>query len=196
MSNKASKPSDEISSTISSAETNAREHLVISARSRAGFTLLEAVVSITVFAVGIVGILQLNLAAKASSDKARDTVQVANYLQEGLEAVRTIRDSAWTNVNTDAAYHLNPVVGANPPWQLIAGGTETVGKYTRTVAIAPVIRQDTDGSGTLTAGDKIVTTGGTLADAETKLITVTLTWRNGSQTLTRTMFEYLTNWQT
>ncbi len=160
-----------------------------------GFTLVEAVVAISVFAIGLIAVLQVTLTAKASSEAARDTVQVSNYLQEGLEAIRTIRDATWTNINTDGAYHLNSTNGANPPWQLIAGSTEAVGKYSRTVTISSVSREDTDASGTLTAGDRIVASGGTLADASTKKITVTITWSNGSRTYSRSVFGYLTDWQ-
>lgn len=161
---------------------------------QAGFTLVEAVVTIAVFSVGLLGLIQLSLLAKSTTEASRDTVQVSNYIQEGLEAVRTVRDSDWTNVNTDGNYRLNPLAGSNPPWQLIAGGTESLGKYSRTVSIAPVKRVDVDGSTTITAGDRIDASG-TLDDPNTKRITVDVTWQNGNRTYTKSLFQYLTNWR-
>lgn len=163
-------------------------------RNQQGFTLVEAVVTITVFAVGLLGLVQLSLVAKSSTEASRDTVQVSNYIQEGLEAVRTVRDSNWTNVDTDGSYRLNPLPTSNPPWQLIADGTEPLGKYNRSVTIASVRRVDVDGSGTLTAGDRI-DSAGTLNDPNTKKITVLITWQNGTKTYTRSLFLYLTNWR-
>lgn len=160
-----------------------------------GFTLVEAVVALTIFVLGVVGLVSLVLVSKSTSEQGRDAVQAVNYLQEGAEAVRAVRDSAWTNVSTDGAYRLSPQTGMNPPWQLLSGGTESVGgKFNRTVQIGSVSREDTDGNGQLSAGDRIVPTGGTLQDPDTKKITVTVSWQVGNQTKTRTLYVYLTKW--
>lgn len=161
-----------------------------------GFTLVEAVVAISVFAVGIAGVAGLAALASGTSVQGRDTVQASNYLQEGMEAVRILRDAAWTNVATDGTYRLNAQAGNNPPWQLLSSGTETIGKYTRSVTISSVQRQDTDSSGTLTAGDKIVTSGGTLSDPSTKKVVVTITWNVGNRTVSRNLQSYFTDWAT
>ncbi len=160
-----------------------------------GFTLVEAVVAMTVFSVGIIGVIQVTSTAKSSSEQGRDTVQASNYLQEGMEAVRAVRDTNWASVSADGSYRLVSNPGASPAWTLASGGTETVGKYNRTVQIAGVSREDTDSSGTLTAGDKIVPSGGTLADPDTKRVTVTMSWKQGPRTVTRSVYAYLTNWQ-
>ncbi len=160
-----------------------------------GFTLLEAVVATTVLVVGVIAIVGLIVAAKASSDQGRDTVQAANYLQECLEAVRSIRDEVWNTISVDGSYHLVPQPGTDPPWQLVAGGTESVGKFTRSLVIAPVRRADTDGTGTLSAGDQIVTSGGAFDDPDTEKITCTVTWKQGNRNISRSMNTYLTNWQ-
>lgn len=163
--------------------------------SQRGFTLVEAVVATTVFSVGIIGVVQVTSVAKSSSEQGRDTVQASNYLQEGMEAVRASRDSSWNNVATDGAYRLVSNPGASPAWTLASGSTETIGKYDRVVQIDAVSREDTDASGTLTAGDKIVPSGGTLADPDTKRVTVTMSWSQGTRTVTRSIYAYLTNWQ-
>lgn len=168
-------------------------------RSQAGFTLVEAVVAMTVFVVGIIGLIQITIVAKSSSEEGRDTVQTANYLQEGVEAVRSIRDAGWTNISGLIAgtnYQLVSQPGTIPPWQLQTG-SETIGKFTRIVKVDPVRREDTNGSGTLNAGDKICvgSSCGNFNDPDTKRVTVTTSWARGSRTITRSIYSYLTNWQ-
>lgn len=164
-------------------------------RSRsAGFTLIEAVIATSILVVSIIAILTLAVYSRTASDQSRDSVQVANYMQEGQEAVRIMRDSDWNTIATDGSYRLNVQAGSYPPWSL-SSGTETLGKYSRSVTIASVRREDTDGDGTLSAGDKIVTSGGAFDDPETKKITVTISWQSGKRTLTRSLTSYLTKWQ-
>ena len=164
-------------------------------RRQAGFTLIEAVVAITVFSLGVVALIGMSTIAKSTSEQGRDSVQVSNYLQEGIEAVRLLRNNSWNNVSTNGGYRLSAQAGQNPPWQLVSGGSETIGKYSRSVAIATVRREDMDGSGTLTAGDRIVATGGAFDDPDTKKVTVTITWQQGTRTITRQLYAYVTKWQ-
>lgn len=160
-----------------------------------GFTVVEAVVAMSVFAIAIVGGIQTVLTAQRLSNEGKDTIQAANYLEEGLEAVRSIRDSSWTDIATAGPYHLTSDTGAITPWQLIPDGSETLGKFTRTIEIADVRRADTDGSGTLSAEDNIVQSGGEFDDPDTKRITATVSWEEDSRTVTRSISTYLTNWQ-
>ncbi|MEX1113088.1 MAG: prepilin-type N-terminal cleavage/methylation domain-containing protein [Patescibacteria group bacterium] len=164
-----------------------------------GFTLVEAVVAMTVFVIGVVALVQITLLAKSTSEEGRDTVQAVNYLQEGIEAVRSIRDHDWELVagpapGTDYRLHAQP--GTAPPWTLTEG-SEAIGEYTRTVRFEDVHREDSDGSGTLTAGDRICTGSncGQFDDPDTRRTTVTVTWEQGNRTVTRSLYAYLTNWQ-
>jgi prepilin-type N-terminal cleavage/methylation domain-containing protein len=163
--------------------------------SNRGFTLIEAVVAMTIFSIGIILAVQMVFSARRLSDESKDTVQAANYLEEGLEAVRSVRNAAWTNVGTDGTYALQAITGGTTPWSLVANGSETIGKYSRSIKIESVRRDDTDGSGTLTASDNITTGTGTFDDPDTKKITATVTWQQGRRTVNRTVSTYLTNWQ-
>ena len=163
--------------------------------SNKGFTLIEAVVAMTVFVIGTVGLVQLSTLAKATSEEGQQTVKVSNYLQEGVEATRIIRDANWSNM-TPGTYRLNAQAGQSPPWQLISGGSETIdGKYQRQVIIATARREDTDGSGTLTAGDRLVSSGGAFDDPDARRVTATITWSAGNRIVSRSIYTYFTNWQ-
>ncbi|MDP3999930.1 MAG: prepilin-type N-terminal cleavage/methylation domain-containing protein [bacterium] len=161
-----------------------------------GFTLMEAVVAISVFVIGVVGMIQVVLVARSTSDYGADLVTVGGHLKEGMDAVRVIRDDDWDAIATDGTYGLSAQPGTNPPWALQAG-SETLGTFTRRVTIASVRRSDTDGNGALSAGDKICqgATCGSFEDPETKKVTVTVTWQQGNQDKSRSVFGYLTDWQ-
>nr|MDP9212115.1 prepilin-type N-terminal cleavage/methylation domain-containing protein [bacterium] len=90
-------------------------------RGQQGFTLIEAIVATTVFVIGVVALVQITLLAKSTSEEGRDTVQAVNYLQEGVEAVRSVRDHDWDLVAGLAPatdYRLNAQPGTAPPWTL------------------------------------------------------------------------------
>ena len=165
-------------------------------RRERGFTLVEAVVAITVFVIGVVGMIQIVLVARATSDHGANLVTAGGHLKEGMDAVRVIRDDDWDAIATDGTYGLSSQPGTAPPWTLQAGG-ETIGKFTRRVTIASVRRSDTDGNGQLSAGDKICQGAacGSFDDAQTKKVTVTVTWRQDNQDKSRSVFGYLTDWQ-
>lgn len=165
-------------------------------QTQAGFTLLEAVVAIGIFVIAVVGVLALSDVSTQTSSRSKNTVQANNYLQEGMDAVRALRDASWNNIATDGQYHLVAQVGQSPPWSLASGGTETIGIFSRTVTISPVQRTDTNGSGQLDAGDQIAVSGGTLSDPNTKKITVQVSWQAGNKTINAPLSTYLTNWAT
>lgn len=164
-------------------------------RKQHGFTLIEAIVAMSIFAIGILGAAQMVLTAGRLSNESKDTVQAANYLEEGLEAVRSVRDSSWTDIATNGTYHLTSDEAAITPWQLVPGGTESIGKFTRTIEISNVRRADTDEDGQLSASDDIVQSGGAFDDPDTKRIKAVISWQQGSRTVTRSISTYLTNWQ-
>src|SRR5258708_2821268 len=58
-----------------------------------GFTLLETMVAVTLLAVAIVAPMQLTAQSLASAYYARDEVTAFYLAQEGIEAVRNVRDN-------------------------------------------------------------------------------------------------------
>ncbi|HEY8109121.1 MAG TPA: prepilin-type N-terminal cleavage/methylation domain-containing protein [Patescibacteria group bacterium] len=105
-------------------------------RGQAGFTLVEVIVMMSVFTVGILGTLAVaNLAVQTSVDNERRVVS-ANLSREGVELVRAIRDSDWAAMAEDTGpdcwdYYPNSAVTAgqpppsscNPRFQSLSGPT-------------------------------------------------------------------------
>lgn len=79
---------------------------------QAGFTIVEVIVALTLFAVGIlatVSAANFGLRASASNEK---TVTGMNLAREGIEVVRNIRDSNWAVKARGAA-------GTNNTWDCL-----------------------------------------------------------------------------
>ncbi|MBI1754966.1 hypothetical protein HY250_00755 [Candidatus Azambacteria bacterium] len=133
-----------------------------------GIGLIEIVIAIFVISVSLFAVIQLSVfALKATADR-NDKAKAVVFAQEGMEAVRNIRDGSWTNniatLTFGATYYLT-VSGSQ--WALTQTNPGALdGKFTRTIMIANVSRD---------INSNIVSAGGT-DDASTKKVTVTVSW--------------------
>lgn len=75
-------------------------------RSR-GFTLIETLVAISLLSVAIVAPMSLTAQSLAAAYYARDQITAFNLAQEGLEAVRAIRDGQILEISKTAASGVN-----------------------------------------------------------------------------------------
>jgi type II secretory pathway pseudopilin PulG len=64
----------------------------------AGFTLIEVVVMMTVVSIGVLGTLGVANLTLRASDANQDRTAATNLSREGIELVRSIRDSNWAAV--------------------------------------------------------------------------------------------------
>jgi len=149
-----------------------------------GFSLVEvlfAVSIILVFVVSLVGVHNLYL--NASSANA-DNLKALLLLEEGVEAVRFMRDTSWTDNIAPAvlgnAYYLN-IVGTN--WVTTNTPELIDGKFDRTVRLMSVARD---------ANGRITSSGGTV-DANTRLLVSSVSWWKGGATTTKSISTYITD---
>ena len=66
--------------------------------SRSGFTLVELLIAIIVFALGLVAAYSLLQTATAVSMRSRDEIVGGNLLRERIELLKNVRDSNWMNL--------------------------------------------------------------------------------------------------
>lgn len=135
-------------------------------KTQSGSSLLELIVALGVFTVGIVTVLFLVWGSSAATQSGVERTQALYLAREGLEAVRTIRDTSFDNL-VDGTHGIGLSDGK---WNLITT-PDAVDQFDRTITIA---------------------TGTT---PETKKITSTVSWpvspvRNESVEL----IEYVTHW--
>lgn len=149
-----------------------------------GFTMVEAVVTIAI-SVGVllsaIGAFTLTMHS-ALTNTAR--VQAAFLEEEGLEAVRILRDNSWST-------NIAPQSNATPTY-LAYNGTTWVATSTNTYVDGAFERKVQFGSVSRDVNQNIVASGGTV-DTNIRKVTVTVSWRQGTATSTHSLSTYLTN---
>ena len=74
---------------------------------KSGFTLIELIITIAVFSIGILAAFSLALANSNENKSNRDRVIAANLARESLELVRNIRDSNWLKIDSNVSEEID-----------------------------------------------------------------------------------------
>ena len=148
-----------------------------------GFMMVEILVATSIILASVLAIMGVTQKSISISHQSLHESQGSFLLEEGAEAVRIVRDNAWSNIS-------GLTVGTNY-YPTFSGGTwtlsttaNTVGIFTRQVVLLSVNRDSTT--------DDIVTSGGVVDDG-TKLVTITVSWQEGATTISRELSFYLTD---
>lgn len=145
-----------------------------------GFGLIEILIVGVVIAIGFVGLVAFLINSSGITFQITRNTEAASLAEEGVEAVRSMRDESWSLVSTAGTYYPEIVVDK---WTLTTTDPGLVnGLYTRTVAIDDVNRDVNDD----------IAPSGTL-DPNTKRVTVTVTWSENQKTEDVTIETYITN---
>lgn len=142
--------------------------------------IVEVLVAVSIITVSILAAMAVAQKSIYVSRQAVHATQAAFLLEEGAEAVRILRDNSWSNISS--------LIPATSYYPFFSGGTwtlsptaNTVGIFTRTVSVALVNRdnstQDISALGT--------------DDPGTKLVTVTVSWMEGGNVITKTLEFYI-----
>jgi prepilin-type N-terminal cleavage/methylation domain-containing protein len=101
--------------------------LAAAARARRGFTLIETLAAILLITVAIVAPMALTVQSLESAYYARDQITASNLAQEGIEAVRSVRDG---NILATARGAVTPLFQGIP-----TGGPFTIDAHTIPAAL-------------------------------------------------------------
>lgn len=104
-------------------------------KNETGFTLIEALISISILLVLAVGSFSANSITTSSISLSQNRSQANLLAQETIDAVQSIRAGNFLSL-TNGTFH--PVMGPSA-WSL-SPGSETIGKFTRSIIISPVFR--------------------------------------------------------
>lgn len=178
--------------TISKFSKNDRlARLSFSQKNSGGFTLVESLVAISILLIAVVGPISIIGDALHKLYYAKDETIAINIAQEGIEAVRQVRDS-----NMLAAITWDTGLAAGD-YVVDANGATLVTLCGPTCAVQPVYldaqgfyQQST--AATTTPFGRIVTIESIGTDE--RRITSTVTWRTGGDTGTISVTEYLFKW--
>ncbi|MFC1701098.1 hypothetical protein ACFLZ0_03120, partial [Patescibacteria group bacterium] len=148
-----------------------------------GQGLIEVMLAITIFGLMASVLISMATASFQGLEQGGEQTQAIALAQEGIEAVRAIRDRAW-NENT---YDQSAVEINGNEWIFSGEGTtETIGQFTRTISFADVCRD---------SSNEITACPGSYIDVHSKEIIVIVEWtiRDGITNYVQKR-EYITNW--
>ncbi len=146
-----------------------------------GSLTVEVLIVASIMATSFLAITTVAQKSIQVSRQSLHILQASFLLEEGAEAVRSVRDDLWTNISsllTTTTYYLN-FNTTSSKWGL-STTANTSGIFTREVTIAPVYRDNT--SYNILASQCNPTTTCFL-DSETKLIKITASWPEGGNPL-------------
>lgn len=152
-----------------------------SRKSANGFGLIEIVVVVAVVTAVFFAFLQAEILSVKLLRNEKEILEATMLAQESLEAVRSVRDEAWTSIaSTTNGTKYYPVVESSK-WKFSASSPGLInGKYTRYVVFGQVLRN---------AQDQISSSG--TVDGKTRKVTSMATTTNRQVELTA----YITNFQ-
>ena len=155
---------------------------MINNNKQAGFSLIEAIVALGVFALLAATVSSTAGIGYLSEKQSGERIIAQAYITEGIEATKSIRNRGWSEL-IDGSHGLQSSKGY---WEF--NGTEdALDKYTRQIVISSVYRDE---------NSNIVNIGEGNIDLHTKLVTVTVTWELSPGTDNELVVNnYLTNWQ-
>jgi hypothetical protein len=150
---------------------------------RRGQSILEIIVALAVFSLISAALIAMSTGGFVALEQGGEHTEATSLAEEGIEAVRAIRDRAW-NENTFAT---SSISNNGLRWDFDGEATtETIGQYTRTISFVDVCRD---------SNDDITTCPGNYTDKHTRLVTVNVSWpiRAGVNNSVERK-AYITNW--
>src|SRR5262245_31841215 len=104
--------------------------------SQAGFSAVEILLAATIFGFLATALAGAIIYGRAGTAAAGDRAQAIALAEEGLEAVRNIRDAAYSNFPADGNYGL-ATSGSPLVWNF-SGSSDTTGIFTRQISLTTV----------------------------------------------------------
>lgn len=138
--------------------------LVIKRWKESGFSPVEVLLAATIFGFLTTALIGAIVYGRASTASSGERARASQLAEEGIEAVRNIRDSGYANL-TDGTYGL---AQSGNQW-ILSGSSDVTGIFTRQITIATV-------------------------DSTRKTITANISWPQGNSTAQVSAASRLTNW--
>lgn len=150
---------------------------------RTGFSLVEALFVISIAIFSILMIWKVYVFYVKISLSNPKSFQASFLAEEGIEAVKFMRDSSWSGFLATTTPGLSyTLVWTGEDWRATTTPAMILGQFDRRVVFAGVYR---DASGNISEA-------GTL-DPDTRKVTVTVSWIKDTATTTRQITTYVTN---
>lgn len=150
-----------------------------------GFTLVEVIIACTIITVTILFLMSAATKSIELSNRMLKDVQANFLLEEGAEAVKTIRDNSWANISgltLNSNYYLS-FDDNNNVWSLTDVPISPIDDvFNRVVSFEEVYRNNEDD----------IEEGGSL-DENIKKVKIMVSWPTKDQTINKELTFYLAN---
>ncbi len=125
-------------------------------------SLIELLIVVGLMAILLPAVSMALITSREGKPQQERRIHAAQLIKESQEAVRSIREASWSNIETNGTYYPEH---DGSTWSLVSG-TEIINNIMRQIEIEDVQRDD---------NNQIVDSGGSI-DPSTKKITITTSW--------------------
>lgn len=152
-------------------------------KTQKGFGVLEIVIGIAILSFSLLGLFMVSHISLKIIDDDTGNIQAGFLLEEGLEAVKVLRDSGWdANIKTLNAGSNYYLTFNGSTWQSTTTNTYIDNVFERKFILENVNRDINDD----------ISVSGT-PDQDTKKVTVYVSWLGRNSTTTKSISTYITN---
>ncbi len=147
-----------------------------------GSMLIEVIIATALISILMLALVSVTQKSLELSERSLKQIQASFLLEEGVEAVKTVRDNSWTNISsvtTGSNQYLSFNTGTNT-WSLSSTPDTIDNVFTRTIVLDSVYRDGTDD----------IASSGTI-DPNTKKVTVNVSWLSSVGTINKSISFYI-----
>ncbi len=142
-----------------------------------GQALIELILAVAIATILLVALATGIIAAREGFSRSGRNLEAGNLLQKEIEALRSVRETAWNSISTPDTYHIEQ---SGNSWIAVAG-TIDQGDYTRGFTVTNICRVDPTSSPVNCSNPSAIN------DPSTKEVTATVSWSFlGSQSVSST----------
>jgi Tfp pilus assembly protein PilV len=154
-------------------------------KTQRGVSIIEVILAAAIISLSVISISVVygNLVVLASQNTAK--VQATLLLDEGVEAIKTMRGEKWSNIASTTASTTYYFIWSTDKWRATTTPVVVDGRFYRTFVVSPVYRD-------VSTFNILTNTSGTL-DAGTKKVDINVTWSEKGATTTRNTSMYIFN---
>lgn len=149
---------------------------------KTGLGLVEVVVAIAMISITLFALGNVSRIAFRAVDESSHRVQASFLLEEGFEALKTIRDGDWNDVASAPLDEERFLVFSGGAWSLTETETLIDGLFRRTITLHEVFRD---------SADSISATG--VSDPYTKQADITVQWNERGKSISISSVTYITH---
>lgn len=147
-----------------------------------GSVAIEVLIGSVIISLALISSVLLMGKAMNITRQIMYEAKAAFLLEEGVESVKSIRDTDWSDISSLVESQVYYISWNNGSYQL-STTPSVIGDFTKTVVFESVYRD---------SEDDIVSSGGTIDDG-TRFVTVNVSWQNGESVLNKEISFYISN---